>query len=157
MKIYVISINAIERWIDNHNKPAAKADVNNLTDKEFIEICNKYADGWHFNSVEEYIKAFNEDLNNVPESSHHYIRAIEDKKPRAPKKEKTYRLNVVFGEHAAGEAGYYGYKKTAKLIEEGKFDGSAGEYEFETEKDRDVAAELLDSADGWLGVYWEKK
>lgn len=149
MKIYVISIDAIERWIDNHNKPAAKADVNNLTDEEFLEICNKYADGWHFNSVEEYVKAFNEDLNNVPESSYHYIRAIEEK--------KTYKLNVVFGEHAAGEAGYYGYKKTAKLIEEGKFDGSAGEYEFETEKDRDMAAELIDSADGWLGVYWEKK
>ena len=66
-------------------------------------------------------------------------------------------LRVIFGEKASKTAASIGYDETAELIGTCKLDGSCCEYTFDTERDRDVAQEILDAADGWLGTYYESK
>lgn len=73
------------------------------------------------------------------------------------KKEKKFKLLVIFGEDASKNAGWEGFEKTAKKIGDCKIDGSVGEYAFSTQEDLDTAASMLDDSDGWLGVFWKKK
>jgi hypothetical protein len=148
MKIYIIAYETFDYWLTKNN---LDKEVKDLSDDEFIAICNKYQDGWSFNSWDEYIDAFNRDSPYAPVPSHHYIRVVEEKKA------EKFKLNIIFGEEAADEAADYGYKKTAKKINLGKLDGSVNEYEFDSEKDRDTAIQMLNDADGWLGAYWEKE
>lgn len=150
MKIYVIALKSFNYWLTKNNLNLDKK-VEDLTDDEFIAICNEYQEGWHFDSWDEFIDAFNRDSPYAPEPSHHYIRVVEEKKA------KKFKLNIIFGEEAADEAADYGYKKTAKKINLGKLDGSVNEYEFDSEKDRGAAIQMLNDADGWLGTYWEKE
>lgn len=148
MKIYIIACEIFDYWLTKNN---LDKEVKDLSDDEFIAICNKYQDGWSFNSWDEYVDAFNRDSPYAPVPSSHYIRVVEEKKA------KKFKLNIIFGEEAADEAADYGYKKTAKKINLGKLDGSVNEYEFDSEKDRDTATQMLNDADGWLGAYWEKE
>ena len=82
MKIYVISNNAFERWLMENMQNAANEEksVSDLTDEEFVAICNKHHDGWHFDSLEEFVSAFNSDSPFAPGPSYHFIRVIEEKK-----------------------------------------------------------------------------
>ena len=48
------------------------------------------------------------------------------------------------------------FKTVAKEIRSGEMEGSADEYAFETEHDRELAIIILGAHDGWLGNYWEK-
>lgn len=73
------------------------------------------------------------------------------------KKEKKFKLLVIFGEDASKNAGWEGFEETAKKIGNCKIDGSVGEYAFSTQEDLDMAASMLDDSDGWLGVFWKKK
>lgn len=153
MKIYVISFDSFQKWLEgiDPKKAQEEPEIRDLTDETFIGICNKYNDGWHFNSWKEFIDAFNNDSPFAPIPSDHYIRVVEEKKA------EKFKLNVIFGEEAADEAADYGYKKAAKKIKLGKLGGSVNEYEFDSEKDRDTATQMLNDADGWLGTYWEKE
>lgn len=148
MKIYIIACEIFDYWLTKNN---LDKEVKDLSDDEFIAICNKYQDGWSFNSWDEYVDAFNRDSPYAPVPSSHYIRVVEEKKA------KKFKLNIIFGEEAADEAADYGYKKTAKKINLGKLNGSVNEYEFDSEKDRGTAIQMLNDADGWLGAYWEKE
>lgn len=148
MKIYIIACEIFDYWLTKNN---LDKEVKDLSDDEFIAICNKYQDGWSFNFWDEYVDAFNRDSPYAPVPSSHYIRVVEEKKA------KKFKLNIIFGEEAADEAADYGYKKTAKKINLGKLDGSINEYEFDSEKDRGTAIQMLNDADGWLGAYWEKE
>ena len=71
-KIYVISSDALFDWCLNKN---IDIYVDDLTDEQFLEINRKYMNGWHFNSIEDFIIAFNSDWN-VPDSGEHYLRLI---------------------------------------------------------------------------------
>lgn len=73
-----------------------------------------------------------------------------------PKKKK-YTLKVVFGEEASSYAGDNGFAKANKRINEGKLEGYAAVFEFDTEDDRNTAIEMLGASDGWMGAYWQKK
>lgn len=70
---------------------------------------------------------------------------------------KKYLLNVVVGEKAANYAGEYGFKKARRHLQKASADGSYHTFKFDTNEDRELAAELLDMSDGWLGVFWEKE
>lgn len=153
MKIYVISFDSFQKWLEgiDPKKAQEEPEISDLTDETFIDICNKYNDGWHFDSWKEFLDAFNSDSPFAPIPSDHYIRVVEEKKA------EKFKLNVIFGEEAADEAADYGYKKAAKKINKGKLFGSVNEYEFDSEKDRDTATQMLNDADGWLGTYLEKE
>lgn len=153
MKIYIISFDSFQKWLEGIDPKNAQKEpeISDLTDETFIDICNKYNDGWHFDSWKEFIDAFNRDSPYAPIPTDHYIRVVEEKKA------KKFKLNVIFGEEAADEAADCGYKKAAKKINKGQLIGSVNEYEFDSEKDRDTATQMLDDAGGWLGTYWEKE
>lgn len=153
MKIYIISFDSFQKWLEGIDPKNAQKEpeISDLTDETFIDICNKYNDGWHFDSWKEFIEAFNSDSPYAPIPSDHYIRVVEEKEA------KKFKLNVIFGEEAADEAADCGYKKAAKKINKGQLIGSVNEYEFDSEKDRDTATQMLDDAGGWLGTYWEKE
>lgn len=74
MKIYIIAHENFDSWLTKMN---LDKEVKDLTDDEFIAICNEYQEGWHFDSWEEFIDAFNNDSPFAPEPSHHYIRVVE--------------------------------------------------------------------------------
>ena len=72
-------------------------------------------------------------------------------------KDKKYTLKVVFGEVASSYAGDYGFARANKRINEGKLEGFAAVFEFDTENDRNTAIEMLEASDGWMGTFWQKK
>ena len=71
--IYVITPEALEDW--NYATDNDKY-YEQLTDKEFKEICEKY-DGWKIRDWDEFVREFNEDGNLAPAPSYHYIRVID--------------------------------------------------------------------------------
>ena len=70
---------------------------------------------------------------------------------------KKYLLNVVVGERAADYAGEYGFKKARRHLQKASAEGSCHTFKFDTNEDRELAADLLEMSDGWLGVFWEKE
>lgn len=68
--IYVIRVDDLYQQDKDGND--IYPSVDELTDEEFIELSN----GWHFDSIEEYIAAFNADANECPVPSYHYMRII---------------------------------------------------------------------------------
>ena len=84
---------------------------------------------------------------------------------RRPKpRPKKFTLNVVYGEKAARIAAEIGFRAVSGCLARNtltdgfghEVDGSAASVRFDTEADRDRAAQLVDDTNGWLGVYWEK-
>lgn len=68
---------------------------------------------------------------------------------------KKNTLKVVYGEAASRFASDNSFDETVKQIEAGDLDGSYATYEFDTEKDRNLFIEALQTHDGWLGNYFE--
>ena len=66
-----------------------------------------------------------------------------------------YILTVIYGEHAA-KCAVEDFEGTLKDINDGRLEGSYGEYEFDSERDRDLAIEILSDHDGWLGSDCKK-
>lgn len=73
MKIRVVSSWSIEEW--NESKGTDKS-FEELSDEEFIEVNEKYNNGWSFESMDEFVDAFNYDSNKCPTPSEHYIRVF---------------------------------------------------------------------------------
>jgi len=69
---------------------------------------------------------------------------------------KKFTLRVIYGEDASRCAANEGYDETAEKIGSGKIDGSCAEYTFDTEHDLELAIEIVDAADGWLGTFWKR-
>ncbi|MBR2093300.1 MAG: hypothetical protein IJ904_04555 [Candidatus Methanomethylophilaceae archaeon] len=74
MRVIVISIGSLDAYCEKHGIRSAS----DLTDKQFDEICRDYEDGWSFDSLEEFVDAFNEDRNDCPVPTEHCIRIIRD-------------------------------------------------------------------------------
>ena len=66
-----------------------------------------------------------------------------------------YGLNVVYGERASRFRGENSFDEKVHAIDQGEIDGSALKYTFETKKDLETAAEMLNDASGWLENFWE--
>ena len=153
MKIYILTIDEIDDFEVCPHEPEAyltKAEAEKhlkkyvkLVEKEFgkrdyeIDITetsvSAYRDGSHCQSH------FDVTLNEIEVQGKPFL-----------------KLNVVYGENASGEAACRGFKTVAKEIRSGEMEGSADEYAFETEHDRELAITILGAHDGWLGNYWEK-
>lgn len=69
-KIYVIKNDDLYAQDSDGND--LYPDVDELTDEQFMEL----SDGWCFDTIEEFIEAFNENSWRCPVPSEHYIRII---------------------------------------------------------------------------------
>ncbi len=154
MKIFIITISEVYDFETFFNKPiaymsekeaqkelkrlydSAKQEYNDKFDTEDIiegTSFSLYPDGYHATS--HYDAQINEvEVNGGP-----------------------FILDAIFGEEASHKANEIGIDKTAKLITENKIDGSSESVAFDTEEDCRKAAELLDTADGWMGNAWRIK
>lgn len=73
MRILVISVETFDKWNEKNRKNLV---IDELTDEQFENINEQYEYGWGFDSLEEYVSAFNRDDNSCPVPSSHYIRVI---------------------------------------------------------------------------------
>ena len=71
-------------------------------------------------------------------------------------KAKKFTLRVIYGEDASRCAATEGFDKAADMIGSGKVDGSCAEYTFDTGHDLELAIEIAEAADGWLGTFWNR-
>lgn len=76
MTIKVINQESIAEWAES--KGIEEPDWEDLTDEEFSEINEMYDYGWEFDSLEEFVNAFNNDLNECPVPTNQFIRIYND-------------------------------------------------------------------------------
>ena len=76
MTIKVISQDSIARWAEA--KGVKEPEYKDLTDEEFAEINDVYESGWHFDSLEEFVDAFNRDDNSCPVPTCHFVRIYQE-------------------------------------------------------------------------------
>ena len=76
------------------------------------------------------------------------------KKRHPGKKGKPFVIDAIFGESACEVYGEKGLNAAKRWISRGG-EGAAGTYRFETEADRETAAQMLANSDGWLDAAWE--
>lgn len=81
---------------------------------------------------------------------------IEKKTPKE-KKPKTFPLDVIYGEEASNYAADHGFARAAKKVGSCEIDGATASYTFDTEHDRELAIQMLEDADGWMGTFWRKR
>ena len=81
---------------------------------------------------------------------------IEKKTPKG-KKPKTFPLDVIYGEEASDYAADHGFAKAARKVGSCEIDGATASYTFDTEHDRELAIQMLEDADGWMGTFWRKR
>lgn len=66
-------------------------------------------------------------------------------------------LRLACGRQCSYMAADQGWKKAEKKLDNGELEGFMAEYEFQTEKDRRQALEIIEQCDGWLDHYCEAK
>jgi len=76
MKIKVINADSIGEWAEA--KGIEEPPAQELTDEQFSEINEEYEGGWAFDSLEAFVSAFNNDTNECPVPSTHFIRVFND-------------------------------------------------------------------------------
>ena len=76
MKIKVISMDSIGEWAEA--KGIEEPSAQELTDEQFSEINEEYECGWAFDSLDAFVSAFNNDANECPVPSTHFIRVFND-------------------------------------------------------------------------------
>ena len=84
MEILIISFDSLQEW---NEKNGTNLSHDQLTDEQFREINETYHQGWGFSSPEEFAAAMNEDENDCPVPSEHFIRFFKDEP--VPEEEKT--------------------------------------------------------------------
>ena len=75
MEIKVINMESIGEWAES--KGIEEPSWQDLTDEQFSEINELFDCGWHFDSLQEFVSAFNSDANECPVPSCHFIRIYE--------------------------------------------------------------------------------
>ncbi len=93
IEIIVISCHSLDKWNEENGTELGQAE---LTDEQFREISRRYDCGWHFDSMEEYVDAFNRDDNQCPVPDSHYIRVVREQ-------EHVHPVLLVLGEFACKE------------------------------------------------------
>ena len=152
MKLYIITISDVYDFESFFIKPLAflsEKEAQKELKRLYKSAKETYKDEY---DSEDIVKG--KSFSLYPDGSHgtsHYDAAISEVEVEGG----PFLLNAIFGESASRKAGEIGAKRTARLIANGKIDGSCETVAFDTEEDCRKAAELLDSADGWLGTYWE--
>ena len=152
MKLYIIVINEVFDYQKLQHDPVVCLSKEEADKKleELFDTAKKHYIGRFDQADRETSGSFSLYPDGCWGTSHYDATLHEVALPCFP-------LGAVFGERAAREACVNGIKETEKRIDEGAFDGSVARYQFDTERDRDIAADLLDSSDGWLGVFWSKE
>lgn len=84
MEILIISFDSLQEW---NEKNGTNLSYDQLTDEQFREINETYHQGWGFSSPEEFAANFNEDENDCPVPSEHFIRFFKDEP--IPEEEET--------------------------------------------------------------------
>ncbi len=152
MKLYIITISDVYDFETFFVKPLAflsKKKAQKELKRLYKSAKETYKDQFNTEDVTK-----GERFSLFPDGFHgtsHYDAAISEVEVEGG----PFILDVIFGESASRKACEVGAKKTTRLIADSKIDGSCETVAFDTEEDRRKAAELLDSADGWLGTYWE--
>ena len=75
MEILIISFDSLQEW---NEKNGTDLSHDQLSDEQFREINETYHQGWGFSSPEEFAANFNEDENDCPVPSEHFIRFFKD-------------------------------------------------------------------------------
>ena len=154
MKLYIITIDEVYDLEIFDHKPLAFFSKK-AAEKKMKEIIKKVkkeykAHDYKIESSSEGVQAYRDGSY----CDYHYSASISEVEVQG---KPSFHLSVIFGEQASRYAANSGYKKTRKAMGNEEFDGSAWEYPFETEADRDQAIDILNTHDGWLGNYWEKR
>lgn len=76
MEIKVINQDNIGKWAKA--KGIEEPNWHDLTDEQFSEINELYECSWSFDSLEDFVSAFNRDDNECPVPSCHFIRVFND-------------------------------------------------------------------------------
>ena len=150
MKLYIITIDEVFDFASYHHMPIvclSREDAAKKIEELYIEAKTENSEDY---DGEEHIegKSFSLYPDGYWGTSHYDAHVDEVELP-------SFTLNAVFGESASKEAADTGFDNCAKEIENGRLDGSIESVSFDTEADRQKAIGLLESADGWLGTFWE--
>ena len=70
---------------------------------------------------------------------------------------KKYQLTVIYGSEACDYYDGHSLKGTKIMVNKNKIYGMVESYVFDTEKDMELAKQILMDADGWENSAWEVK